>query len=118
MGGAGHRGQRLGGMMLQFITLYVIWYLRYADRHSLRPLIKTLGTIILISLVGAAVGWGVRHEILKVHFGYGRLLTNLIVACVTTLGAGVIVFALYEITGIQKIREIVGRVIMRRSETA
>ena len=101
-------------MTLQFITLYVIWYRRYGDRHAIRPLIKTLGTIILVSLIGAAVGWGAKHEILTMHFGHGRLWTNMIVSAVTTLATGAIVLALYEITGIHKFREIAGRIIRRR----
>jgi len=102
------------GMTLQFITLYVIWYRRYGDRHAIRPLIKTLGTIILVSLMGATVGWEIKHEILTMHFGHGRLWANMIVGAVTTLATGAIVLALYEITGIHKFREIAGRIIRRR----
>jgi putative peptidoglycan lipid II flippase len=94
------------GMVLQFVTLYVIWYRRHADRHTLNPLLRTLGTIIGVSIIGATVAWGVRHELLHLHFSHRKLIANLIVSFLTTVASGGVVLALYEITGIQKIRDI------------
>ncbi len=115
-GAPGIAASSTAGMVVQFITLYVIWYRRYADRHSIGPLLKTLGTIVAISLIGAATGWGVKHEMLRVHFTHVRILNNLIMGVATAIPAGIVVMALYEMTGIQKVRELVGR-FMRRGQT-
>ncbi len=112
-GAKGIAASATAGMVVQFVTLYILWYRRYADRHSIVPLLRTLGTVVLVSLIAAATGWGVRHELVKMHFGHGRLLTNLIVSVLTAIPTGIVVLVLYEFTGIHKLREIAGKLTRR-----
>jgi len=95
-GAPGHRGQRQhrhGAAV--YHPLYNLVPL-HADKHSSAPP-ADLRTIILVSLIGAAVGWRCATSP-QAALRPGRLITNLIVGAITTIAAGSVVLALYEIT--------------------
>jgi len=112
-GAQGIAGSAVGGMALQFLSLYIFWSVRYGDNAGLLRTAKTFGTICAIGVAAALCGWAVKHELLKFHFGFGRLVNNLVVCVLTGVPVTILVLVLYEITGLQKINDLVKKVLRR-----
>lgn len=113
-GAAGIAVSAVGGMTVQFFSLYLFWSIKYGDRSKLLGTAKTFFTIASISIAAAFCGWWVKSGLLKLHFGFGQLLDNVVICAITTLPVAVIVVILYEITGLQKLNDLVKMVLKRK----
>lgn len=97
------------GMVLQFMALYIIWHFKYGeDRKSMWRVLRTLGIIVCVSMIGAAAGWLVKSGLVKLNFGFGKVLGNLIICAATAVPAAVVVAFLYQVTGVKKVQELFG----------
>jgi putative peptidoglycan lipid II flippase len=108
-GAPGIAASAVVGMVLQFVLLYGIWNLRYGDRKAMGSGMKTLALIGGISVMGAACGWLANHALVKLSFGFGNIGNNLIICTGTAIPGGVVILLLYEVTGVQKVRELIKR---------
>jgi putative peptidoglycan lipid II flippase len=97
------------GMTLQFLLLYFVWNSRYGDRTSVRRVMKTFVLILCISGAAAAAGWAVNHSLVRVTFGFGKFIDNLIVCAGTFIPSSIIVVLLYQVTGVARIRDLIKR---------
>jgi putative peptidoglycan lipid II flippase len=106
-GASGIAASAVCGMTLQFLALYLFWSLRYGDRGKLLAMVKTFALIVGASVVAIICGWFVRGAVAKHHFGFGRVVDDLIICTITTLPVAAIVLTVYEMTGLQKINDLV-----------
>ncbi len=105
-GARGIAASAVTGMVLQSFLLYVIWNFKFGDRRSMWNSLRTFAKILCISIIAAAAGWLVKSELAGMSFGYGKFPDNLIVFMGTSASVGIIVLFLYQVTGVQKIKEI------------
>lgn len=113
MGGPGIAFATILAVTTQFIVLYTIWSLRYARWRNVTNLIFTLGKILLISSLGCVMGYLLRQWSMGLDMPNG-LLKNIAVCVVSTLPSFLLIFLLYEITGVQKFSDIAGRILKKR----
>jgi putative peptidoglycan lipid II flippase len=109
-GAEGIAASAVAGMVLQFVTLYIVWNTRHGDRKSLMGFVKTISTVIGISAAAAVLGWFVKQELEHITFGFGKLVDNLIICTLTALPAGAMVLLLYQMTGVQRVSALLKRV--------
>ena len=104
-GARGIAASAVCGMTVQFLALYLFWSIRYGDKKNLLNTAKTFITIGIISAVAAFCGWAVKNELLKLQFGFGKLLDAVAVCAITSVPVAAIVLVLYEATGLQKMKD-------------
>jgi putative peptidoglycan lipid II flippase len=104
----------VAGMTVQFFALYITWYRRFGDWPSLRATMKTIGLVVVITGIGAAVGLLVKNHL---HAGSGTMIANVILCTATTAPMMIVVSVLYEITGLQRIRNIIGTLLKKGKTT-
>jgi putative peptidoglycan lipid II flippase len=102
------------GMCLQFLVLYLVWNVRYGDRTAALAVVKTFVTIAVIGAAGAAIGWCAALGLTKVNFGFGKTLSNLMVCAGASVPAGIAVVVLYQVTGVQKVRDLMKTVLRKK----
>lgn len=113
MGGAGIALATILAVTIQFVILYAIWNIRYSSPKIIKSLIISLLKIVIISLIGCTIGyqmkiWGQAITIQNVF------MKNLTVFTIGSIPSLLLVFVLYEFTGVQRIGETVNRLLKRK----
>jgi putative peptidoglycan lipid II flippase len=107
-GARGVASSATAGMILQFLILYGIWFQRHGERSSTVAMIKRCSSIVGITAIAMAAVWIIGRAIPVAHFGLGKAIDYGINGSIIALIFGVIVFGLYQITGVMKLKELYG----------
>ncbi len=105
-------------MTSQFIVLYTIWCSRYGGFQAAEDGLRNLGKIIAISVLGA-VACSLIARLMFENFQLTgvRKLDALFTCAVAGLPSIILVFLLYELTGLQKFRDSIGGLLRRKRAT-
>jgi putative peptidoglycan lipid II flippase len=101
-------------MTVQFLILYIIWGKKYGGFAAVGKEAAKLGKIIAISAVGAGICYFIQGFFENTVIGGGRRIQAIIVCAAASIPSLTIVFILYEILKIQKIRESIRGLLKRR----
>lgn len=113
IGAPGIAAAAVATMTGQFIVLYVIWIRRYRARESTVKLLSIFFKTILIAFVGAGLCWGIKALMIPIGAGWGSLIKNTVTLGVSAAPSLILVFYLYQATGVQDFKKSI-RSLLRR----
>jgi putative peptidoglycan lipid II flippase len=107
------------GMIAQFFVLYALWCRKHSDKKSVVNALGTFMKSLLITVGAMAMCWGIQYSMyhfshwIPVVFPVHRIIRDLIVCCVAGGVSLAVVFSLYELLGLQRIRDSIRGIIHR-----
>lgn len=97
----------------QFIVLYVIWIRKYRARESIAGLLSIFSKIILIASAGAGLCWVIKTLTAPLGAEWNPLIRNMVTMGVSAIPSLMLVFYLYQATGVQDFKKSI-RSLLRR----
>lgn len=105
MGGKGIAAAAVIGMTLQFVVLYSIWCQKHHMWNMARNELGRFLKIIGITAIGALLCWFLKQwTSAAINLPYG-LLNNGVTILAASIPSLVLIFLLYDLTGLQRIKE-------------
>ena len=101
-------------MTIQFLILYIIWGKKYGGLTAAGKEAVKLGKIIAVSATGALICYFIQGLFENTVISGSRRIQAIIVCAAASIPSLTIVFILYEILKIQKIRESIRGLLKRR----
>ncbi|MDR3012125.1 MAG: murein biosynthesis integral membrane protein MurJ [Chitinispirillales bacterium] len=105
-------------MTLQFIVLYVLWGKSYGGFDAVKKEVVKLIKIIIVSAIGAGVCFVIRELFDNITIVDNMRIQAILICIIASVPALTFVFILYEILGLQKIKDSIGGLLRRRNATA
>jgi putative peptidoglycan lipid II flippase len=102
------------GITLQFLILYFIWINKFKTWKSSFLFGTQFAKIIAICSVGAVSAYFIKRQIDTIQFTNNELINNLLECTITAGPALLLIFVLYEITGIQKLKATIRGLLKRK----
>jgi putative peptidoglycan lipid II flippase len=101
-------------MTIQFLILYIIWGKKYGGLTAAGKEAVKLGKIVAVSATGALICYFIQGLFENKVISDSRRIQAIIVCTIASIPSLTIVFTLYEILKIQKIRESIRGLLRRR----
>ncbi|MDO5576092.1 MAG: lipid II flippase MurJ, partial [Fibrobacter sp.] len=92
-------------MTIQFLVLFIVWQKRMVKWRSAKKVTFTIIKIVLISLIGAIVSLLIKKWTGGYFVSGNKLFCSLMISVLAAFPALLIVAIIYEISGVQKIRD-------------
>ena len=105
-------------MLAQFVMLMALWTKRFQGAPELRQLLATLGKVLLVSLLGSAVCFGILRFVhgLALVRGLGATLRNLLALALSGFPAVLFIFVAFDSWGIADLRSLIGHALRRKRQ--
>ncbi|KMQ50854.1 integral membrane protein MviN [Chitinispirillum alkaliphilum] len=91
-------------MVLQFLTLYFLWCRSFGGYRSLIEWFSKLSRILFASAIGAALCVFLRRLAIEIFPEHNKLIYNIVIGATSSLPSMIVIFILYELMGLQKLR--------------
>jgi len=101
-------------MTAQFLILYIIWGKKYGGLAAVGTEAIRLGKIISVSAIGAVVCFIIRRQFENVIITDVRRIQAIVVCAAASIPSLVIVFALYELLGLQKFSDSIDGLLRKK----
>lgn len=113
MGGTGIALATVLSVTSQFIILYCVWCTRYSRWRYTASLLLSFSKILVICALGCGLAYLLKTVSVGINMQIG-LFRNLTICFICTVPSMLLIFLLYQITGIQKFSDILRKILRRK----
>jgi putative peptidoglycan lipid II flippase len=101
-------------MTAQFLILYIIWGRKYGGFEAVKTEAVKLGKILAVSATGAAICYAISTYLGDIMIAGSKRIGAITVCLAASVPSLIIVFILYEILKLQRLKDSVAGLLKRR----